>query len=105
MKGWSIKGISIIVSGLEKPLHADPMTKDRTRLGCAFICVKMHVPSSFLKYIKLDEILDELKGEPKVAHLPVKYQWVPSICSHFYVFGCHLSQYPQLLSQPLGEKS
>ena len=71
-ESWSTKRIVDIAGGLGKSLHVHPMMEDQSRLGYARVCVKIHVSSSFLKQILLDQGIDELTGEPKVNCMPVE---------------------------------
>ena len=51
LEGWPLKGIFVIASSIGRPLYADPMTEERTRLGFAKVCVEVSVNSSFPKCI------------------------------------------------------
>ena len=42
-----LKGYLVFASALGRPIHVDLMTEDKTRLGCACVCVEVHVSSSF----------------------------------------------------------
>ena len=95
LKEWSLKGISVIASQIGRPLHADPMTNDRSRLGYARVCVEVNVLSKFPKYIDIDQGIDEAAEERRISRIPIKYQWIPSICSHCRVFGHSNSRCPK----------
>ncbi|XP_052201561.1 uncharacterized protein LOC127807600 [Diospyros lotus] len=94
LEGWSLKGISIMASQIGRPLYADPMTEDRSRLGFARVCVEVSASSKFPKYIDIDQGYDEATGERRISRLPIEYQWIPSICSHCKVFGHSDSRCP-----------
>jgi len=95
LEGWSLKGISIMASHIGRPLYADPMTEDRSRLGYARVCVDVNASSKFPKYIDIDQGYDESTGERRLSRLPIEYQWIPSICSHCKVFGHTVSRCPK----------
>ncbi|XP_052195955.1 uncharacterized protein LOC127803608 [Diospyros lotus] len=84
-----------MASQIERPLYADPMTEDRSRLGYARVCVDVNVCSNFSKFIDIDQGYDEATGERRISRLPIEYQWIPSICSHCKVFGHSDSQCPK----------
>ncbi|XP_052206951.1 uncharacterized protein LOC127811278 [Diospyros lotus] len=78
-----------------RPLYADPMTQDRSRLGYARVCVDVNVYSKFPQFIDIDQGYDEASGERRISRLQIEYQWIPSICSHCKIFGHLDSQCPK----------
>ncbi|XP_052177674.1 uncharacterized protein LOC127791741 [Diospyros lotus] len=84
-----------MASQIGRPLYADPMTEDRSRLGYARVCVDVNVCSKFPKFIDIDQGYDEATGERRISRLPIEYQWIPSICSHCKVFGHSDSRCPK----------
>ena len=73
LKRRLLKGISMMASEIGRPLHVDPMTKDRTRLGYVKICVEVSVSSKFSKFISIYQGIDEFSREPWIFRLPIEY--------------------------------
>ena len=59
--------------------------------------MEIQVSSKFPKFIDLYQGINEFTREHNIAQLLIEYQWMPSMCTHYNVFGHPLSQY---LKQP-----
>jgi len=80
LKGWSLKGISIMASQIGRSLYANPRTEDRSRLGYARVCVNVDVCSKFPKFIDIDQGYDEATGEHHIPSVPKKTLFRSSEC-------------------------
>lgn len=97
LERWNNKGFFIIASALGKPLHADSMTKGRSKLGYIRVCVEINASSRFPNHIKLLQGVDKILGETKVLRMPVEYQGLSSVCLHCVMFGHLVAKCPKRL--------
>nr|GEX12402.1 RNA-directed DNA polymerase, eukaryota, reverse transcriptase zinc-binding domain protein [Tanacetum cinerariifolium] len=88
---WSVKGISALASSIGKPVIMDEITTKMCvtgvgRIGFARVLLEIDAEKRIKDKI---EIMYKSKnisvGTKKIVD--VKYYWIPSICSHYKVFG------------------
>ncbi|KAL0445115.1 UNVERIFIED_CONTAM: hypothetical protein Slati_2234200 [Sesamum latifolium] len=72
---WIDEGLSIVASGIGKPLYPDAITKACTRLNFARVCVMLHIDSKLPKHIVI-MVLTEV-GDERPCKVNVEYEWVP----------------------------
>ncbi|KAF6134946.1 hypothetical protein GIB67_023305 [Kingdonia uniflora] len=78
---WNAEGLGQIASVIGVPICLDRATVDKTRLGCARVCVEISFLSELPYKIPYD-VDDE-----KVANIEVEYAWLPPKCIECGVFG------------------
>jgi hypothetical protein len=81
MEFWTPTCLSYVASGVGKPLYADSITGDQTRLGFARVLVEVHSDSTFPK-----EIVIRGAGGQLVS-IGVEYPWIPVQCKNCKSFG------------------
>lgn len=83
---WTAQGLSYVASAVGKPLYADSMTEQCSRLNYAKICVGVGVDSA------LPDSFDLVLANGDKFAIKVWYPWKPLKCSKCKVFGhknCH----------------
>ena len=81
MEFWTPTCLSYVASGVGKPLYADSITGDQTRLGFARVLVEVHSDSTLPK-----EIVIKGAGGQLVS-IKVEYSWIPVQCKNCKSFG------------------
>ncbi|KAL0320489.1 UNVERIFIED_CONTAM: hypothetical protein Sradi_5310400 [Sesamum radiatum] len=74
---WTDEGLSVVASGLGKPLYPDAITKACTRLDFARVCVMLNIASKLPKYIVI--LAPTTKGGEIPCKVDVEYEWVRSV--------------------------
>ncbi|KAL2237302.1 UNVERIFIED_CONTAM: hypothetical protein Sindi_0921900 [Sesamum indicum] len=82
---WTEEGLSIVASGIGKPLYPDAITRACTRLDFARVCVMLDVHSKIHKHIII-MALDEEGGETP-CKVDVEYEWLPPKCTCCMTLG------------------
>ncbi|KAL2252839.1 UNVERIFIED_CONTAM: hypothetical protein Sindi_0078600 [Sesamum indicum] len=82
---WTEEGLSMVASGVGKPLYPDAITRACTRLDFARVCVMLDVTSNLPKHIIIMNP-DEDGGESP-CKVDVEYEWLPQKCNSFMTLG------------------
>ncbi|KAL2225355.1 UNVERIFIED_CONTAM: hypothetical protein Sindi_3049900 [Sesamum indicum] len=82
---WTEEGLSMVASGVGKPLYPDAITRACTRLDFARVCVMLDVTSNLPKHIII-MIPDEDGGESP-CKVDVEYEWLPQKCNSCMTLG------------------
>ncbi|XP_011101688.1 uncharacterized protein LOC105179744 [Sesamum indicum] len=82
---WTEEGLSIVASGVGKPLYPDAITRACTRLDFARVCVMLDVNSKMPKHIII-MTPDEERGEVP-CKVDVEYEWLPPRCTSCMTLG------------------
>ncbi|GAA0146876.1 hypothetical protein LIER_36401 [Lithospermum erythrorhizon] len=82
---WKEETLSMLASQLGKPLFADRLTLDMSRLSFTQVCAKVNVESELF-----DEIVVEYANKVTTVQRVV-YEWVPQGCKKYKIFG-HVEQ-------------
>ncbi|KAL2235481.1 UNVERIFIED_CONTAM: hypothetical protein Sindi_1280300 [Sesamum indicum] len=82
---WTNEGLSMVASGIGKPLYPDAITRACTRLDFARVCVMLDVRSTLPKHIII-MTLDEERGEI-LCKIDVEYEWIPPKCTSCMTLG------------------
>ncbi|KAK1554682.1 hypothetical protein Q3G72_015780 [Acer saccharum] len=77
MEFWIPTCLSYVVSGVGKPLYADSITRDQTRLGFARVLVEVHSDSTFPKEV----VIKGAGGQ--LVFVGVEYPWIPIQCNEW----------------------
>ncbi|KAJ0555221.1 putative transcription factor interactor and regulator CCHC(Zn) family [Helianthus annuus] len=91
MELWTDRGMSIIFSGVGKPMLLDRVTQARVvnktgKLGYARMLVNAKVELNLPSEVEV-EYPSENKGEVHIGKLNISCQWKPAVCKHCKVFG------------------
>jgi hypothetical protein len=81
MEFWTPTCLSYVASGVGKPLYADSIKGDQTRLGFARVFVEVHFDSTFPKEIVIKGVGGQL------VSIGVEYPWIPIQCKNCKSFG------------------
>ncbi|KAL2235574.1 UNVERIFIED_CONTAM: hypothetical protein Sindi_1289600 [Sesamum indicum] len=76
---WTEEGLSIVASGVGKPLYPDAITRACTRLDFARVCVMLDVNSKMPKHIII--MTPDEEGGELPCKVDVEYEWLPPRCT------------------------
>ncbi|KAL2231086.1 UNVERIFIED_CONTAM: hypothetical protein Sindi_1703000 [Sesamum indicum] len=82
---WTEEGLSIVASGVGKPLYPDAITKACTRLDFARVCVMLDVNSKMPKHIII--MTPDEEGGEVPCKVDVEYEWLPPRCTSCMTLG------------------
>ncbi|KAL2253050.1 UNVERIFIED_CONTAM: hypothetical protein Sindi_0099700 [Sesamum indicum] len=85
MEYWTSEGLSMVASGVGKPLYPDAITRACTRLDFARVCVMIDVNKKLTKHIVV-MTPDEDGGETP-CKVDVEYEWLPPKCAECMKMG------------------
>ncbi|KAL0420742.1 UNVERIFIED_CONTAM: hypothetical protein Slati_3097100 [Sesamum latifolium] len=72
---WTNEGLSIVASGIGRPLYQDAIMKACTRLDFARVCVMLDISSKLPKHIVVMVPRDD--GGEVPCRVDVEYEWLP----------------------------
>ncbi|KAL0444859.1 UNVERIFIED_CONTAM: hypothetical protein Slati_2208600 [Sesamum latifolium] len=93
---WTEEGLSVVASGIGKPLYPDAITKACTRLDFARVCVMLNIASKLPKHIVI--LAPTAEGGEIPCKVDVEYEWVPKKCVTCMSLGHSASSCPTLQS-------
>ncbi|KAL2246374.1 UNVERIFIED_CONTAM: hypothetical protein Sindi_2905600 [Sesamum indicum] len=82
---WTEEGLSMVGSGIGKPLYSDAITRACTRLDFARVCVMLDVSSNLPKHIII--MTPDEEGGEIPCKIDVEYEWLPSKCTSCMALG------------------
>ncbi|KAL2252986.1 UNVERIFIED_CONTAM: hypothetical protein Sindi_0093300 [Sesamum indicum] len=82
---WTEEGLSIVASGVGKPLYPDAITRACTRLDFARVCVMLDVNSKMPKHIII--MTPDEEGGEVPCKIDVQYEWLPPRCTNCMTLG------------------
>ncbi|KAL0299917.1 UNVERIFIED_CONTAM: hypothetical protein Scaly_3064900, partial [Sesamum calycinum] len=86
MEYWTTEGLSVVASGVGKPLYSDAVTKQCSRLDYARVCVMLDYNSTLPKHIVIiSPILRDGKEVP--VRVDIDYEWLPKRCKECQSLG------------------
>ncbi|KAL2225340.1 UNVERIFIED_CONTAM: hypothetical protein Sindi_3131200 [Sesamum indicum] len=77
---WTEEGLSIVASGIGKPLYPDAITTACTRLDFARVRVMLDVSSKLTKHIII--MTPDEEGGETPCKIDVEYEWIPPKCTN-----------------------
>ncbi|KAL0420752.1 UNVERIFIED_CONTAM: hypothetical protein Slati_3098100 [Sesamum latifolium] len=89
---WTEEGLSVVASGIGKPLYPDAITKACMRLDFARVCVMLNISSKLPKHIVILAPIAE--GGKVPCKVDVEYKWVPKKCVTCMSLGHSASSCP-----------
>ncbi|KAL2231024.1 UNVERIFIED_CONTAM: Transposon TX1 uncharacterized protein [Sesamum indicum] len=85
MELWTEEGLSIVASGVGKPLYPDAITRACTRLDFARVCVMLDATSNLPKHIII--MTPNEDGGESPCKIDVEYEWLPTRCNTCMTLG------------------
>ncbi|KAK4381538.1 hypothetical protein Sango_2958100 [Sesamum angolense] len=86
MEYWTTEGLSVIASGVGKPLYSDAVTKQCSRLDYARVCVMLDYNSTLPKHLVIiSPILRDGREVP--VRVDIEYEWLPQRCKECQSLG------------------
>ncbi|KAL2252817.1 UNVERIFIED_CONTAM: hypothetical protein Sindi_0076400 [Sesamum indicum] len=82
---WTEEGLSIVASGVGKPLYPDAITRACTRLDFTRVCVMLDVNSKMPKHIII--MTPDEEGGELPCKINVEYEWLPPRCTSCMTLG------------------
>ncbi|KAL2250083.1 UNVERIFIED_CONTAM: hypothetical protein Sindi_2482000 [Sesamum indicum] len=82
---WTEEGLSIVASGVGKPLYPDAIMRACTRLDFARVCVMLDVNSKMPKHIII--MTPDEEGGELPCKIDVEYEWLPPRCTSCMTLG------------------
>ncbi|KAL0455426.1 UNVERIFIED_CONTAM: LINE-1 reverse transcriptase [Sesamum latifolium] len=91
---WTNEGLSIVASGIGRPLYPDAITRACTRLDFARVCVMLDISLKLPKHI-VDMVPQEDGGET-ACKVDVEYEWLPPKCNTCMSLGHSMKGCPTM---------
>ncbi|KAL2224533.1 UNVERIFIED_CONTAM: hypothetical protein Sindi_3021000 [Sesamum indicum] len=106
MEFWMTEGLSIVASGVGKPLYPDAITRACTRLDFARVCVMIDITQKLQKHI-ITITPDEDGGETP-CKIDIEYEWLPPKCTGCMTLGhsvkeCTSTKPPKQTKPPVND--
>ncbi|KAL0285844.1 UNVERIFIED_CONTAM: hypothetical protein Sradi_7162100 [Sesamum radiatum] len=94
MEYWTNEGLSVVVSGVGKPLYSDAVTKQCSRLDYARVCVMLDYNSTLPKHLVIiSPVLRDGKEVP--VRVDIEYEWLPQRCKDCQSLGHNAVSCPE----------
>ncbi|KAL0448497.1 UNVERIFIED_CONTAM: hypothetical protein Slati_1406100 [Sesamum latifolium] len=93
---WTDEGLSVVASGIDKPLYSDMVTKQCSRLDYDRVCVMLDYNSTLPKHVIIisPHLLD---GKEVPCRVDVEYEWFPQRCKTYKALGHSADFCPEFL--------
>ncbi|KAL0292093.1 UNVERIFIED_CONTAM: hypothetical protein Sradi_7002700 [Sesamum radiatum] len=95
---WTTDGLSIVASGVGKPLYPDAITRACTRLDFARVCVMLDISAKLLKHIVI--MVPKEDGSEVACKVDVEYEWLPPKCTTCHSLGHSIKECPTTKPKP-----
>ncbi|KAL0285440.1 UNVERIFIED_CONTAM: hypothetical protein Sradi_7174000, partial [Sesamum radiatum] len=95
---WTTEGLSIVASGVGKPLYPDAITRACTRLDFARVCVMLDISAKLLKHIVI--MIPKEDGSEMACKVDVEYEWLPPKCTACHSLGHPIKDCPTMKPKP-----
>ncbi|KAL0284593.1 UNVERIFIED_CONTAM: hypothetical protein Sradi_7192600 [Sesamum radiatum] len=95
---WTTEGLSIVASGVGKPLYPDAITRACTRLDFARVCVMLDISAKLLKHIVI--MIPKEDGSEVACKVDVEYEWLPPKCTTCHSLGHAIKDCPTTKPRP-----
>ncbi|KAL0283808.1 UNVERIFIED_CONTAM: hypothetical protein Sradi_6922600 [Sesamum radiatum] len=95
---WTTDGLSVVASGVGKPLYPDAITRACTRLDFARVCVMLDISAKLLKHIVL--MVPKEDGSEVACKVDVEYEWLPPKCTMCHSLGHSTKECPTTKPKP-----
>ncbi|KAL0283802.1 UNVERIFIED_CONTAM: hypothetical protein Sradi_7216200 [Sesamum radiatum] len=95
---WTTEGLSMVASGVGKPLYPDAITLACTRLDFARVCVMLDISAKLLKHIVI--MIPKEDGSEVACKVDVEYEWLPPKCTTCHSLGHAIKDCPTTKPRP-----
>ncbi|KAL0293293.1 UNVERIFIED_CONTAM: hypothetical protein Sradi_6945800 [Sesamum radiatum] len=95
---WTTEGLSIVASGVGRPLYPDAITRACTRLDFARVCVMLDISAKLLKHIVI--MIPKEDGSEMACKVDVEYEWLPPKCTACHSLGHPIKECPTMKPKP-----
>ncbi|KAL0290761.1 UNVERIFIED_CONTAM: hypothetical protein Sradi_7043400 [Sesamum radiatum] len=95
---WTSEGLSVVASGVGKPLYPDAITRACTRLDFARVCVMLDISAKLLKHIVI--MVPKEDGSEVACKVDVEYEWLPPKCTTCHSLGHSIRDCPTTKPKP-----
>ncbi|KAL0431459.1 UNVERIFIED_CONTAM: hypothetical protein Sradi_0771900 [Sesamum radiatum] len=85
-KYWTDDGLSMVASGVGKPLYQDAITRQCGRLDYARVCILLQYDSTLPKHVVI-KVPPALGGEVHLIKVDIEYEWIPPKCKTCKTLG------------------
>ncbi|KAL2251991.1 UNVERIFIED_CONTAM: hypothetical protein Sindi_2321400 [Sesamum indicum] len=85
MEYWTTEGLSIVASGVGKPLYPDAITRACTRLDFARVCVILDVTQKLINHVII--MTPNEDGGETPCKIDVEYEWLAPKCMSCMMIG------------------
>ncbi|KAL0401943.1 UNVERIFIED_CONTAM: hypothetical protein Slati_4224200 [Sesamum latifolium] len=82
---WTTEGLSIVASGIGKPLYPDAITRACTRLDFARVYVILDISSKLPKHVII--MVPKEDGSEMACKVDIEYEWLPPKCNTCMTLG------------------
>ncbi|KAL0284377.1 UNVERIFIED_CONTAM: hypothetical protein Sradi_7199500 [Sesamum radiatum] len=79
MEFWTNEGLSVIASGVGKPLYQDAVTRDCLRIDYARVCIMLNYNSTLPKHVIVMQPNEDGCSEVP-CKIDIEYEWIPQKC-------------------------
>ncbi|KAK4384701.1 hypothetical protein Sango_3034100 [Sesamum angolense] len=94
MEYWTSEGLSVVASGVGKPLYSDAVTKQCSRLDYTRVCVMLDYNSTLSKHLVIiSPVLRDGKEVP--VRVDIDYEWLPQRCNECQSLGHNAVSCPE----------
>ncbi|KAL0294575.1 UNVERIFIED_CONTAM: hypothetical protein Sradi_6880200 [Sesamum radiatum] len=95
---WTTEGLSIVASGIGKPLYPDSITRACTRLDFARVCVMLDITSKLPKHVVI--MVPKEDGGESACKVDVEYEWLPLKRNACMSLGHSTKECPMMKPKP-----
>ncbi|KAL0445488.1 UNVERIFIED_CONTAM: hypothetical protein Slati_1676700 [Sesamum latifolium] len=99
---WTTEGLSMVASGIGRPLYPDAITKACTRLDFARVCIMLDISSKLPKHVVILAPTEE--GGEVPCRVDIEYEWLPPKCNACHTLG-HRRVIVRILLGPQSSRS
>ncbi|KAL0295056.1 UNVERIFIED_CONTAM: Retrovirus-related Pol polyprotein from type-2 retrotransposable element R2DM [Sesamum radiatum] len=89
---WTPEGLSVVASGIGKPLYPDSITRACTRLDFARVCIMLDITSTLPKHVVI--MVPKEDGSESACKVDIEYEWLPPKCTTCISLGHHSKECP-----------
>ncbi|KAL0394851.1 UNVERIFIED_CONTAM: hypothetical protein Slati_4451300 [Sesamum latifolium] len=82
---WTTEGLSIVVSGIGKPLYTNAIIRTCTRLDFARVCIMLDISSKLPKHVII--MVPKEDGSEMACKVDIEYEWLPPKCNSCLTLG------------------
>ncbi|KAL0294383.1 UNVERIFIED_CONTAM: hypothetical protein Sangu_3220100 [Sesamum angustifolium] len=93
MEYWTTEGLSVVASGVGKPLYSDTVTKQCSRLDYARVCVMLDYNSTLPKHLVIISPIPR-DGKEVPVRVDIDYEWLPQRCKECQSLGHNANSCP-----------